>query len=128
MLVRKGLVKEEGEVREREALPTHPPIHPPSHPPIHPPTHANHLLLLCTHPYITRTVAHSNRLVLLYLPNLPTHPPTHPPTQINGGGNARQAEQEEEEESKVPLSLLPTRLTDDYRLSQKWAALEDAYR
>ena len=57
--------------------PTHPPTHPPIHPPTHPPTHSSPP----THPNPLLTVAHSNRLVLLYLPiNPPTHPPTHPPT------------------------------------------------
>ena len=37
-----------------------------NHPPIHPPT------------LLGRTIAHSNRLDLLYPLNPPTHPPTHP--------------------------------------------------
>ena len=48
-------------------------VRPPTHPPTHPylPIHPSRL---------GRTVAHSNRLVLLYLPTSFTYPPTHPPT------------------------------------------------
>ena len=46
-------------------------------PPTHPPTYPDRE----RRPPTPFTVAHSNRLFLLY----PTHPPTHPPTQTTGG-------------------------------------------
>ena len=63
------------EKKKEEVLSTHPPTHPPFHP---------------THPPIRESpAAHSNRLVLLYLPI--NHPPTHPPTHREAQSSSNHA-------------------------------------
>ena len=105
--------------------PAHPPIHPPTHPPTHPlqqrrsrhPHDASLLPLHWTRSPSTRprstsysksphthpsnpyhSVAHSNRLVLLYLPTAHStshHPPTHPPQNPQQAGHVRATALEE---------------------------------
>ena len=85
----------------RDTICEPPEVRPPTHPPTHPPTsyvqyliqttcvssilpptvaHSNRLLLIYPPTQPPRTAAHSNRLRLLYPP---THPPTHPPTSLD---------------------------------------------